>query len=106
VNGLGKIIAVANQKGGVGKTTTSVNLSACVAELGKKVLLVDIDPQGNASSGLGRGHEEGLTVYDVLIGECKAAEAVVETGYGPLSLMPTALSHSNMRLAALFKTAA
>ena len=91
MNGLGKIIAVANQKGGVGKTTTSVNLSACVAELGKKVLLVDIDPQGNASSGLGRGHEEGLTVYDVLIGECKAAEAVVETGYGPLSLMPTAI---------------
>ena len=75
----------------MGKTTTSVNLSACVAELGKKVLLVDIDPQGNASSGLGRGHEEGLTVYDVLIGECKAGEAVVDTGYGSLHLMPTAI---------------
>jgi len=88
---MGKIIAVTNQKGGVGKTTTSVNLSACVAEMGKKVLLVDIDPQGNASSGLGRAHEEGITVYDVLMGECKAAEAIVDTGYGPLSLMPTAI---------------
>ena len=88
---MGKIIAVANQKGGVGKTTTSVNLSALVADMGKRVLLVDIDPQGNASSGLGRGHEDGLTVYDVLIGECRAREAVVETGYGPLALMPTAI---------------
>lgn len=88
---MGKIIAVANQKGGVGKTTTSVNLSACVAELGKRVLLVDIDPQGNASSGLGRAHEEGNTVYDVLIGECGAEEAIVSTGYGTLDLMPTAI---------------
>lgn len=88
---LGKIIAVANQKGGVGKTTTSVNLSACVAEAGKRVLLVDIDPQGNATSGLGRAHEDGMTVYDVLIGECEAREAVVSTGYGSLDLMPTAI---------------
>ena len=88
---MGKIIAVANQKGGVGKTTTSVNLSACVAEMGKRVLLVDIDPQGNATSGLGRAHQEGLTVYDVLIGNCKAEEAIVSTGYGPLDLMPTAI---------------
>ena len=91
VSFLGKIIAVANQKGGVGKTTTSVNLSACVAELGKRVLLVDIDPQGNATSGLGRAHGEGSTVYDVLIGESDAKEAIVETGYGTLSLMPTAI---------------
>ena len=91
VKNVGKIIAVANQKGGVGKTTTSVNLSACVAELGKRVLLVDIDPQGNATSGLGRAHEEGATVYDVLIGECEAGEAIVSTGYGALDLMPTAI---------------
>lgn len=88
---LGKIIAVTNQKGGVGKTTTSVNLSACMAEMGKKVLLVDIDPQGNATSGLGRAHQEGATVYDVLIGESSARDAIVDTGYGPLWLMPTAI---------------
>ena len=88
---LGKIIAITNQKGGVGKTTTAVNLSACVAAQGKRVLLVDIDPQGNATSGLGKNEYEGPTVYDVLIGEAEAREAVVETGFGPLNLMPTAI---------------
>ena len=88
---LGKIIAITNQKGGVGKTTTAVNLSACIAALGKRVLLVDIDPQGNATSGLGKNDHAGPTVYDVLIGEAGAAEAVVETGFGPLSLIPTAI---------------
>ena len=91
VSDLGKIIAVTNQKGGVGKTTTSVNLSACMAEMGKKVLVVDIDPQGNATSGLGRAHQDGATVYDVLIGECEAKDAIVDTGYGSLDLMPTAI---------------
>jgi len=88
---LGKIIAVTNQKGGVGKTTTSVNLSACLAAAGKHVLLVDIDPQGNATSGLGKAGLDVRTVYDVLIGWAKADEAIISTDFGPLDLMPTAI---------------
>lgn len=88
---LGKIIAVTNQKGGVGKTTTAVNLSACVAALGKRVLLADIDPQGNATSGLGKSGAGEHTVYDVLIGRASARDAILDTGFGPLSLIPTAI---------------
>ena len=79
---VGKIVAVANQKGGVGKTTTAVNLSACVAALGKKVLIVDLDPQGNSTTGYGiskRSVEMGT--YEVLIGETPAAEAIRKTNY-------------------------
>ena len=88
---MGKIIAVTNQKGGVGKTTTSINLSACIADAGKRVLLVDIDPQGNATSGLGQSENAENTVYDVLIGEATAKEAVLDTEFGSLSLIPTAI---------------
>ncbi len=86
---MGKIIAVANQKGGVGKTTTAINLSACVANSGKRVLLIDIDPQGNSSSGLGI---DRLTLkkssYDVLVGQSSAMEAITTTMMPKLDIMP------------------
>ena len=85
---MSRIIAVSNQKGGVGKTTTSVNLAACVAEKGKRVLLVDIDPQGNASSGLGVT-ERTPSVYDVLLGEESAEAAVLKTEFENLSVLPS-----------------
>ena len=85
------IIAVTNPKGGVGKTTTAVNLSALVAESCKRVLLVDIDPQGNATSGLGKSDTDSNTVYEVLLGEAAAKDAIVPTGFGGLDLMPTSI---------------
>ena len=86
-----KIIAITNQKGGVGKTTTAVNLSALVAEAGRRVLLIDIDPQGNATSGLGKADTDSNTVYEVLLNAVPAKDAIVHTGYGALDLMPTSI---------------
>lgn len=90
---MGRIIAIANQKGGVGKTTTSVNLSACLAFLGKKVLLIDIDPQGNASSGLGvrKGDLESC-VYDVLINDEDIKQVIQQTDVENLYIVPTTIS--------------
>lgn len=89
---MGKCIAIANQKGGVGKTTTSVNLSSCLAQLGKKVLLIDTDPQGNATSGVGIERTElDKSIYDVIINEEKMDDVVVKTEHGKLYICPSSI---------------
>ena len=93
---MGKIIAIANQKGGVGKTTTSINLSAALAQKGKKVLVIDIDPQGNTTSGFGIDKNElDNTVYELILGECSAHESIIRDVIENVSVLP-----SNVNLAA------
>ena len=93
---MGRIIAIANQKGGVGKTTTSINLAASLAEKGKKVLVIDMDPQGNTTSGLGvdKNNIEN-TVYELILGECSVHECIIRDVIDNVSVIP-----SNVNLAA------
>ena len=86
-----RVVAVANQKGGVGKTTTAVNLAACLAALGKRVLLFDLDPQANATSGLGLEKTEGASAYRALLGEGALAEKIQKTAWDRLEIIPSEL---------------
>jgi chromosome partitioning protein len=84
-----KVVAVANQKGGVGKTTTAVNLAACVAAVGRRVLLFDLDPQANATSGLGLEKVEGASAYRVLLGEGELSQKIQPTAFDRLEIIPS-----------------
>lgn len=101
---MGKIISLVNQKGGVGKTTTSINLSASLAVLGKKILLIDLDPQGNATTGVGfnKGDIE-RSVYEVFNGSCEIEDAILNTKFKNLSILPSSLQLAGIDIELLEK---
>lgn len=89
---MGKIIGICNQKGGTGKTTTAVNLSACLGLEDKKTLLIDMDPQGNATSGVGFNREERNSIYEVIMGKVSMKESIYPTQWAQLSIIPSHIS--------------
>lgn len=96
---MGRAIAIANQKGGVGKTTTAINLSACLAEAGQKVLVIDIDPQGNTTTGVGvKKNEIENTIYELMLGEKTFVECVVRGVAGGMDLLPANVNLSGAEI--------
>ena len=96
---MGRIIAIANQKGGVGKTTTAINLSACLAEAGQRVLVIDIDPQGNTTSGLGvdKNSVEN-TLYELLLGEAETKDTIIKNVVENVDLIPSNVNLSGAEI--------
>ena len=102
---MGKIISLVNQKGGVGKTTTSINLSASLAVLGKKVLLIDLDPQGNTTTGVGINKADiENSIYDVLIDKCDIEKAIVNTKYKNLYVLPATINLAGLDMELIEKS--
>lgn len=96
---MAKVVSFSNQKGGVGKTTSCVNIAAQIGKKGKKVLMIDMDPQGNATSGLGLAKSKiKKTVYDVIIGKCDIKEAIIKTKFSNLSVVPATIDLAGAEL--------